>query len=531
MDSLGRICLYGGAWAKSESSAVYERGFELFGISDLLEVWISDNSKASAKLAATYAQKRHVLCFQHFRQHLWDSIASFNHQVKKSFWSKVMKVMKWRGYSDDATLLQDINSLIDECEPGTRSHELMIELRDLRTKLCIFHVSQCCTMMRVASSIAESTHSAIKGGGEFKKLLRASNFFESMLHILQLMRIYVDDTVADLKSFKDKGWLYSPYAKHFIDSAWAGMSQCSQVTKISDTEWQVVQKVPEVRGGKESSQYTLPAYVQSHKVTFPADRTHATCTCPEYTQGLRICAAVCAVLFHMGRGEEHKLVSQLHDIWHLRNHPLWALVEDPALSFPFHCLLQTNSSDATQLSIAPNHVLRMATLQAVFQEVLHGSLKSPHFEQLHAALLQHKQRMLGQSLDHPPAFPPQSIVRAVHANNGTVPPRDVVNLSRMSASYNRGAKQRKETAMSRDPMAYSLHKRGVEGAEIWCDCGEKLKNTKYSRAYHCHRNRVHLNWLKGDANAVAAAASTCHDSDHVVPDAIAEGDAVAVAKS
>jgi hypothetical protein len=118
----------------------------------------------------------------------------------------------------------------------------------------------------------------------------------------------------------------------------------------------------------------------------------------------------------------------------------------------------------------------------------------------------------------------------------------------MSASYNRGAKQRKETAMSRDPMAYSLHKRGVEGAEICCDCGEKLKNTKYSRAYHCHRNRVHLNWLKsltlddadelvpdaideGDANAVAAAASTCHDSDDVVPDAIAEGDAVAVAKS
>jgi hypothetical protein len=139
---LERICHYGGARAKSETSAVYER-VDLFGISNLLDVWISDNSKAAAKLAATYERKRHVLCFQHFRQHLWDAIATFNHQVKKSFWSKVMKIMKWRGYSDDATLLQDINSLIAECEPGSRCRELMIELRDLRRKLCIFHVSQC----------------------------------------------------------------------------------------------------------------------------------------------------------------------------------------------------------------------------------------------------------------------------------------------------------------------------------------------------------------------------------------------------
>jgi hypothetical protein len=521
---LGRICHYGGAWAKSETSAVYERGFDLFGISNLLDVWISDNSKAAAKLAATYERKRHVLCFQHFRQHLWDSIATFNHQVKKSFWSKAMKIMKWRGYSDDATLLQDINSLIAECEPGSRCRELMIELRDLRRKLCIFHVSQCCTMMRVASSIAESTHSAIKGAGEFKKLLRASNFFESMLHILQLMRIYVDDTVADLKTFKDKGWNYSPYARQFVDSAWAGMAQCSRVSKISDLEWQVVQKVPEFCGGKETSQYSLPAYVQTHIVTFSTDRTHPTCTCPEYTQGLRMCAAVCAVLFHLGRGHEHKQVSQLHDIWHLRNHPLWALVEDPAMSFPFRCSLQTSSSDTTKISIPPNDVLRMAILQGAFQEILHGSLKSPHFEQLQDALLKHKQRISGQSLEHPPAFPPQSIIRAVHANNGAVPPSDVTNLSRMSATYNRSSKRRVHAATSRDPMAYSLHKRGVEGAEIQCDCGEKLKNTKHSRHYHCHNNRVHLNWLK---SAGADCASV--DAVELAPGAIDEGDADVVA--
>ncbi len=185
LDSIGRICNYGGAWAKSETSTVYEKGFTAFGLSELLEVWLSDNSSASVKLALKYVAKKHVLCFQHFRQHLWDAISSFNHLDKSRFWNRVMKIMKWRGYTSDDALLQDIMDLVSDFSANQRCHTLLIELKDLRRKLCIFHVSKICTMMRVASSIAESTHSAIKGGGEFKKLLRASNFYESMLHILR----------------------------------------------------------------------------------------------------------------------------------------------------------------------------------------------------------------------------------------------------------------------------------------------------------------------------------------------------------
>lgn len=142
LDSLGRICLYGGAWAKSETAAVYEKGFDLFGLSEILEVWISDNSKAAAKLASIYATKRHALCFQHFRQHLWEAIASFTHVAKTRFWNRVMKIMKWRGYNDDDALLRDIDDMIGECAPTSRPHELLLELKILRTKLCIFHVSK-----------------------------------------------------------------------------------------------------------------------------------------------------------------------------------------------------------------------------------------------------------------------------------------------------------------------------------------------------------------------------------------------------
>ena len=165
--------------------------------------------------------------------------------------------MKWRGYRDDHALLHDINALILDCVPESRCHELVTELKHLRQKLCIYHVSQFCTMMRVASSIAESTHSAIKGGGEFKKMLRASNFYETMLHILQLMKICIDDTVADLKRFKDKGWHYSPYARSFIDKAWASMAQCTRLTQETDNCWHVVQNVPEFKGGSKRRRHSI----------------------------------------------------------------------------------------------------------------------------------------------------------------------------------------------------------------------------------------------------------------------------------
>ena len=514
LDSLGRICNYGGAWAKTETSAVYQKGFDLFGVSNILEVWMSDNSTASVKLAAIYdaESKKHVLCFQHFRQHLWDAIAAFNHADKKRFWTSVMMIMRWKGYRDDEALVQDIDALTADFFHNARCRTLLNELKLYRTKLCIFHVSKVFTMMRIASSIAESTHSAIKGGGEFKKLLRASNFYESMLHILQLMRIYIDDTVADLRVYKEKGSAYSPYVKKFIDEAWDKMAQCRSISQVADKEWRVEQHVPEFRGGQELTAYILPAYLQLHTVTFPDHQKHATCTCPEYTQGLRICPAVCAVLFQLGRGSEHSDVSQLHPRWHLQNHPLMRLVDDPCIKF--HSAVQSRpqlSTDITSLSIAPNDVLRFAALQTAFEDIVYKCLKSPFFEQLNDALLQQKQRCMGQDLLHPPAFPPQPAILAVHANRGAVPETDVRNHSRLSTVYRRDAGRRVENATARDPMAYNLHKRGVHGAQIRCDCGEILINTKQARSYHCRQNKSHQIWLN-QYHAAKASSTTAPDS-------------------
>ena len=431
-----------------------------------------------------------------------------------------MKVMTWRGYESDADLLQDIEELRAEYQ-NSRVQELLKDLTKYRFKLCIFHVSKIMTLMRVASSIAESTHSAIKGGAEFKKLLRASNFYESMLHILQLMRIYIDDTVTDLKSFKEKGWQYSPYVKAFIDEAWANMARCRPVSKVSDQEWEVLEDVPAiVVGKKHDTQYTLPRYTQLHRVQFPPNQTHATCSCPEYTQGLRICGAVCAVLMHMGRGSDHKNVSQLHPRWALSSHPLMCLVNDKNAAITSLAVAQLRpQSQSVALSVAPNDVLRLAILRDLIEDVLPGSLKSPHFERLQEALLQHKQCLVGQSTNHEPVFAPQKAISSVHSNRGMVPEQDVVNLSRLNSTaqkrYSRDARGRKTAAIARDSTAYNLHKRGIEGADVQCDCGAIIKNTKRARYYHREHHKGHQEWklsghrVMGEGGAVRCIDCSC----------------------
>ena len=311
-------------------------------------------------------------------------------------------------------------------------------------------------------------------------MLRASNFYESMLHILQLMRIYVDDTVADLKKFKDSKYKYSPYVRGFMKSAWAAMAQCVSCNQVSDTTYEVVQQCPEYQGGKGGTVYTLPSYSQLHVVNFPTNNSHPTCSCPEYTQGLRICAGMCAALQRQGRGAEHTDVALLHPLWHISNHPLMSLVNDSTVAYQGAAQTISNRPVFTPQTIAPNDVLRLATLHAAFNDVVQHSLKTPFFEELHHALLQHKQKVLGQSLEFPPAFAPQSSILPIHANRGGVPEQEVVNKSRLTA-YRPSSKGRVETATSLNPTAYNLHKRALAGDQVTCDCGGTLTNNKRSR--------------------------------------------------
>ena len=281
LDSLGRIVHYAGAYAKTETAEMYRRCFELCGF--VPDVWVSDCSSASLKLETLddWLHTAHVLCFQHFRQHLWDSIATFVLSDKTAFWSLAMKILKWRGYASDEDLLVDIRSIqASFANKNARVAQVLEDLVRFRTKLCIFHVSKLFTNMRIASSIAESTHSQIKGGGEFSRVMRACNFYEAMVQILQLMHIYVDDTVRDLRTYAAKGWSYSPYVRAFMDKAWKNMSKCRVCDRPGlDGRWEVFESVPEHKESAKAD-YVLPAYTQVHcivcaRAVYSREYTHS----------------------------------------------------------------------------------------------------------------------------------------------------------------------------------------------------------------------------------------------------------------
>jgi hypothetical protein len=290
-------------------------------------------------------------------------------------------------------------------------------------------------------------------------------------------------------------------------------------------------------------------------VTLNVD-SNPTCTCPEYTQGLRICSAVCAVLFQLGRGQEHKDVGMLHPIWHIRNHPLAGivlsdvplkkfssvLVEEEEqqqvgfmvcalfLSILKHmvCALFLSILKHMQLptSLLPAELARIEHLKSLFHEVCLPSAQSPsHYITLRDKLVHQKQSLNGQSPSDTGLLilPPRSSITTSQSNSMRASAECVQNLSRMASSYNRNKSGRIQEAQRRDPTAYSLHKRGVEGAQIQCDCGSWLTNTKRARHYHSTCHKGHLSWLQSGSASCLATTSTApdaavHDVSYDIPE-------------
>ena len=257
------------------------------------------------------------------------------------------------------------------------------------------------------------------------------------------------------------------------------------------------------------------------------------CTCPEYTQGLRICAGVCAVLQRQGRGLDYKKETMLHPMWLLKNHPLFELVKSdvPLSVLSAHAVQATAHREPLAVSsVAPTDILRHACLSNLFEDVLPQSMKSPFFEQLRDNLLRHKQVIAGQLPCHPPLFAPISQLSVAQQNAGQGSQADAVNLSRLPTianRYNRGAGNRVAAAQAKDPSAYSVHTTAVHGTKVMCCCGAEITNSKGARAYHRAHHKGHLQWLaswRAGTASVQAAPACSAPANAASPDTALDGD-------
>jgi hypothetical protein len=177
-----------------------------------------------------------------------------------------------------------------------------------------------------------------------------------------------------------------------------------------------------------------------------------------------------------------------------------------------------DSHQINELSLLPSELARIEHLKSLFQEVCLPSAQSPsHYITLRDKLVHQKQSLNGQSPSEfgPLILPPRSSITTAQSNSMRASAECVPNLSRIASSassYNRNKRGRIQEAQRRDPTAYNLHKRGVEGAQIQCDCGSWLTNTKRSRHYHSTCHKGHLSWLHSGSASCLATTSTGPDA-------------------
>ena len=111
LDSFGKLACCGVLFTESESETSLEDLLQQCGIFAVLKTLISDESKASLSFILKNPSIAHLLCRWHWLKHFNTSMDHVTIQTKEQLLPKVMKVLKWRGYSSDQALMADITSL------------------------------------------------------------------------------------------------------------------------------------------------------------------------------------------------------------------------------------------------------------------------------------------------------------------------------------------------------------------------------------------------------------------------------------
>ena len=96
-DSFGKMAITACSYAEGESEESVTALIEASGLGNVIETWISDNSKASNALVDTKAIN-HVLCFWHFTRNLTQAMEHVSADRRTSLWDGVLKALSWRGY-------------------------------------------------------------------------------------------------------------------------------------------------------------------------------------------------------------------------------------------------------------------------------------------------------------------------------------------------------------------------------------------------------------------------------------------------
>lgn len=184
-DSFGKMAITACSYAEGESEDSITALIDASGLGNVLETWISDNSKASNSLVETKGIN-HVLCFWHYTRNLTQAMDCVAAGPKQTLWEGVLKALSWRGYpapvshwvyllsfhfryTSEEALSRDITALRQTYSGlNAKLATQLTTLFDNRHKLCAFYITRFKTFGKKASVLAEVANSQIKGGNEFR---------------------------------------------------------------------------------------------------------------------------------------------------------------------------------------------------------------------------------------------------------------------------------------------------------------------------------------------------------------------------
>jgi hypothetical protein len=494
MDSFGKLACCGVMFNESESESSITELLDECGILAILKTLISDESKASLAFILNHPQIAHILCRWHWLKHFNTSMDNVSINDKEAVTKRVMKVLKWRGYSSDDALLEDIRAI--QRTYRSLNSKLASELKSLETlrvKLCSFHTLQSVCLGKSTSQLSEVFNSSIKGGNELSRILRANNYHQTLTHISQLVSLYIDETCIRIRSCVEKKEEVSEWVASKLRSSIRSVMTCmSPLPEMISTNadgsenWKVFEKV--------AAKDELPGFTQEHNVIFSSNAS-ACCSCPTYVSGLMLCSGCAAVCALKGHTELKSLIPYLHSMWLVRNHPmyLWVYPPDHDLGLSAPSVSNANGQGNSQLSIvsqcgAPTTAAeRGAILRTVFDDIMSRVKDATSFHAFHTVLLQHRSMLYhAKSL----LIPPPVDISKQQEQSGLGHVGEVQN----QANYNRGAKNRKDKAQLIDPTAYTLFKKAAHNAPVVCECGETVVNDH--RIVYLHRKKKrHQDWL------------------------------------
>jgi hypothetical protein len=234
----------------------------------------------------------------------------------------------------------------------------------------------------------------------------------------------------------------------------------------------------------------LPAFQQKHEIKFAASTT-CTCRCPYFLSTKLPCNAICALLGKKGYVTMTQLSQFLHDMWLVKNHPLYDVAIKPADQLATHSTALTtqppsetaqrdhirrlNADAMRSIEIPSDATGRRHYFSLLWDQILPGTILSAQSSRALAEFMVRHRADLGQA--HALIVPPARAISSIQERSGMGPAYEVANLAN-KAPYDRSAISRIAKARARDPACYTVYKSGIPGQLVMCLCGAQHINDK-----------------------------------------------------